>query len=65
MIEKFLDALDNDNEYDFIATWYNDMSKFDLRTILLEYMNATRFDDIKEQVQDEVRENLEDMMCNL
>lgn len=65
MIEKFLQAMDNDREYDFIATWYNDMSKYDLRTILLEYMNATRFEDIKEQVQDEVRENLEDMMCNL
>lgn len=64
MIEKFLEALDNGDEYEFISNWYNDISKFDFRTILLEYINATRYVDFHDKVVDEVRENLEDMTMN-
>ena len=65
MIEKFLEALDEEKEYDFIASFYNDISKYDLRTILLEYIYATHQSESNEQITDEVRENLEDMECKL
>lgn len=55
MIDKFLEAMDDDKEYDFIANNYPHMSKFDLRTILLEYIYASKRDDeIKENVRDEL-----------
>lgn len=67
MIEKFLEALDEEKEYDFIANYYNEFSKFDLRTILLEYIYAshTKGKDIEEEIRDDVREELEDKECRL
>lgn len=76
MIEKFLEALDEENvdeesEYgfiaNFIANYYNEMSKFDLRTILLEYIYAVHEEgsSVEESVIDSVRENLEDKECRL
>ena len=71
MIDKFLEALDDNREYEYISTWYNDMSKFDLRTILLEYVMASRrctTNDgvyLTEAIQDEVRENLEAAICKI
>ena len=43
------------------------MSKFDLRTILLEYifMSKRVDEESSEAIIDEVRENLEDMECKL
>lgn len=39
-MEEFLNAVKNnpDHAYDYIAQHYYEMSKFDLRTILLEYI---------------------------
>lgn len=67
MLEKFLEALDEDREYDFIANFYPQMNKFDLRTILLEYIYAAHSagEHVEEIIQDSVRENLEDAICNL
>lgn len=56
MIDRFLDALDTGRAYDFIANHYTTMSKYDLKTILLEYIYASK--DIGE-VTDSVREELE------
>ena len=58
MIEKFLDAIDDEKEYDFIAQWYNNMSKYELKTILLEYIYAARTIGDEEVIRDEVRDNL-------
>lgn len=67
MIEKFLEALDDDKEYDFIASYYNEISKFDLRTILLEYIYAAHEQGkvVEEDIKDSVREELEDKTCKL
>ena len=59
MIKKFLDALDEEMEYDFIANHYTDMGKFDLRTILLEYIYASHCSDSEEEIRDDVRDELE------
>lgn len=67
MLEKFLEALDEDKEYEFISNYYNEMSKFDLRTILLEYifMSKRVDEESSEAIIDEVRESLEDSLCKL
>ena len=67
MLQKFLDALDEGREYDFIANYYNEISKFDLRTILLEYIYAahSQGEEVEEQIQDSVREEIEDKVCKL
>ncbi len=67
MIERFLEALDDDKEYDFIASYYNEISKFDLRTILLEYIYAAHEQGkvVEEDIKDSVREELEDKTCKL
>lgn len=61
MIGLFLEALDEGREYDFIANNYPHMTKFDLRSILIEYIYAahTMGSDIESDIQDEVRSNLE------
>lgn len=56
MIEKFLDAMEEGSEYNFIACHYYEMSKFDLRTILLEYIYAIS-EDGKDKVQSELEAN--------
>lgn len=67
MLEQFLEALDEEKEYDFIANYYNEISKFDLRTILLEYIYAVHKipQTHKEKVIDDVRENIEDATCKI
>lgn len=58
MIDEFLKALDNDKEYDFIANHYHEMSKSDLKDILLEYIYASeKHSDVKESVNDELTAN--------
>ena len=61
IMKMFLDALDEGREYDFIANNYPHMSKFDLRSILLEYIYAAHSmgEKIESEIQDEVRDNLE------
>lgn len=67
MLEQFLESLDNEKEYDFIANYYNEISKFDLRTLLLEYIYATHNlpQTHREQVIDDVRENIEEATCKI
>lgn len=68
MLEKFLEALDDGKEYEFISNYYNEMSKFDLRTILLEYIYASHTSVNKfahDSIVDEVRENLEEATCKI
>jgi hypothetical protein len=61
MLDKFLDALDDNKEYDFIAQHYHEMSKMDLRTILLEYIYATYcIQDAKEDIREQVRDEIQD-----
>lgn len=54
MIKKFLDAMNEGTEMDFISNNYLNMNKFDLRTILLEYIYA-----ISETGRDKVQSELE------
>lgn len=54
MIEKFLEAMEDSRECDFIASHYYEMSKNDLKSILLEYMFA-----ISEEGRDKVQSELE------
>lgn len=67
MLEQFLEALDEEKEYDFIANYYNEFSKFDLRTLLLEYIYAshTRGKEIEDAIRDDVREEIEDKTCRI
>lgn len=67
MIERFLEALDEEKEYSFISNYYNEMSKYDLRTILLEYIYAAHEEGhaTEEAIRDSVREELEDKECKL
>lgn len=67
MLEKFLEALDEDKEFEFISNYYNEMNKFDLRTILLEYIFMSRRVDKEssEAIIDEVRESLEEATCKI
>ena len=59
MIKKFLDAMDEDREYDFIANNYTHMSQYDLHTILLEYIYAVHESDSSDDIKDNVRGELE------
>ena len=64
MINQFIDSMDEEKEYDFIANNYNSMSKFELRSILLEYIYAIHSTphssmNFSADVTDKVRENLE------
>jgi hypothetical protein len=59
MIDKFLEAMDEGKEYDFIANFYTSMSTFELSTILLEYIYAVHSSGI-EDIQDNVRNELEE-----
>ena len=43
MLKEFLEALNNGTEYNFIATHYTEISNFNLKTILLEYICASRY----------------------
>ena len=54
MIEKFLEAMEDSKEYEFIANHYYEMSKNDLKSILLEYIYA-----ISEEGRDRVQSELE------
>lgn len=38
MMEKFLDAMEDGVEFDFIANHYNSFSKYELSRIVLAYM---------------------------
>lgn len=65
MIDKFLEALDEGREYDFIANYYYQMSKEDLKNILIEYIYAVhRYDagSIEEDIQEDVRSELQDSL---
>lgn len=55
-MEEFLNAVKNnpDHAYDYIANHYYEMSNFDLRTILLEYMYGIS----KKWTEEEVIESL-------
>lgn len=64
MIDKFLEAIEDGNEYDFIANNYTSMSKAELKDILLEYIYAIRrvphntmnfSADVTEYVRDELQ----------
>ena len=67
MIERFLGALDDDKEYDFIANWYPYISKDEFKDILLEYIYAVHEQGkvVEEEIRDSVREELEDKICKL
>jgi hypothetical protein len=67
MLERFLEALDEGREYDFISNYYSEMLKSDLRTILLEYIYATHNlpQTHREQVIDDVREGIEEATCKI
>ena len=54
-MEEFLQAAREGNAYDYIAQNYYNMHKFDLRTILLEYIY---FCECEETVYDSLEENL-------
>lgn len=56
MLKQFIDSMDDENEYDFIANNYYQMTKEDLKTILLEYIYAPHC--ISKEVEDKVRENV-------
>jgi len=56
MIEKFLDAMEDGTEMDFICNNYGHMTKFDLRTILVAYMYEVS-EEVREKVKDELEAN--------
>lgn len=62
MLNKFLEAMDNEREYDFIANHYYEMSREDLKSILLEYMYAVHscMTDDGVIIEDEIREAVRD-----
>lgn len=61
-IKQFLEALDKGKEYDFIANYYGEMTRFDLRTILLEYIYAVHCagGEIESDIQNDVSGSLEE-----
>ena len=67
MLKQFLEAFDEEKEYDFISNYYNEFSKYDLRTILLEYIYAVHNmgRKVEEEIRDNVQEEIEDTVCNL
>lgn len=62
MIRQFIDSMDDEREYDFIAQNYYQMRKEDLKTILLEYIYASHClgKDIEAQTREQVRDELEE-----
>lgn len=54
MMQKFLDAISEDKEYNFIANNYYQMSKQELKDILLEYICAVH--DVGEPVSTNISE---------
>ena len=58
MIKKFLDALDEDREYDFIANNYHHMRINELKDILLEYMYAIHREENEQDIKDQIRDSL-------
>lgn len=54
MMKRFLDAMEDGTEMDFISNNYLNMSKVDLRAILLAYMY-----EISEEGRDKVQSELE------
>ena len=54
MMQKFLEAMEDGTEMDFICSNYPNMTKFDLRTILVAYMY-----EISEEARDRVQSELE------
>lgn len=59
MIKQFLDAMNNDMEYDFIANNYTSMSKSELKDILLEYIYAVHNSSSNNEISDNVSGELE------
>ena len=61
MIKKFLDAMDEEKEYDFIANNYTSMTKDDMKRILLEYIYAAHNEGktTEEAIREQVRSELE------
>lgn len=61
-IKKFLEAVDEGKEYDFIANYYGEMTRFDLRTILLEYIYAVHCqgDEIESNITNDIVGTLEE-----
>lgn len=53
-MEEFLKAARNGDAYGYIANHYHEMSRFDLRTILLEYIY---FCEDEETVYDSLEDN--------
>ena len=53
-MEEFLKAAKNGEAYGYIANHYHEMSRFDLRTILLEYIY---FCECEETVYDSLEDN--------
>ena len=62
MLKQFIDSMDDEKEYDFIAQNYYQMSREDLKTILLEYIYAGHClgKETEEAIRDNVREELEE-----
>ena len=60
-ISGFLDAMNDDKEYDYIANNYYQMSKEELKDILLEYIYAGHCcdKDVEDDIKEQVRDNLE------
>ena len=60
MLKQFLDSMDEEKEYDFIANNYTSMTKDELKRILLEYIYAvhqegkTTEESVREQVRGEI-----------
>lgn len=58
MIKKFLEAMDDEREYDFIVENYSSMSKSELKSILLEYIFCVH-NNCCDEVTNSVRDELE------
>lgn len=62
MISKFIDSMNDEKEYDFIAQNYYQMSREDLKAILLEYIYAAHTEGraVEESIREQVRDELEE-----
>ena len=56
MIEKFLDAMEDGIEFDFIANHYTSFSKYELSRIALAFI-AEISEDGRERARDELQTN--------
>lgn len=59
MIKKFIEAMEENTEYGFIANNYNDFSKQDLVNILKEYVYAVLQEGNAKQIKTAIAEELE------